>query len=121
MKVGTNCTISDSIYVDVQICADFEDLDETCKWIIPNLITPSRTRFQIKNDCGFESYHLSIYSKTGRLIFESEDANISWPLKKEAYPSGMYYYIIRYKTNHAGGSSLKTKSGKLVLMNGRRV
>lgn len=89
--VSADCALSDSVIVYVNEKELF----------IPNILTPNEDGFNNKFNLtalGYKYFHLSIYNRWGKKVFESSDPNNLWDgtiLKtgKQA-AEGVYYYIL---------------------------
>ena len=109
------CNLTDSITVSFEVCTSTSDVDDICNFTIPSLISRRGTPFIVQSDCNFRNYELSIYSNTGRLVYQTEDQYAKWP-DASFYSNGMYYYTIKYQANNISENTLKVKTGKLALM-----
>jgi gliding motility-associated-like protein len=81
-----------------------------CSIFIPNVFTPDgdghNDQFVILYD-GWEIYHLLIYNRWGKLMFESNDKNTHWNGKapnKEDAAVGVYYYVLNIGTKSYSGT-----------------
>ncbi len=88
-------TYTDSFYVTT--------LDCSCMMAVPNVFTPNNDGvndfwYPVIN-CEFEDYHLVIYNRWGKLLFESYNQKDKWDGKYSGneVPDGVYFYLIRYK------------------------
>jgi gliding motility-associated-like protein len=70
-----------------------------CPIIIPNVFTPNSDKvndyFEIIYK-GFEPYHLVIFNRWGKKVFESNDKTIQWngKIKNIDAADGVYYYVL---------------------------
>ena len=76
--------------------------DCNCKVFIPNAFTPNDDG---KNDgfypdisCEAKNYHLMIFNRWGKLIWESRMQNEAWDglYLNEEVPEGVYFYVLNY-------------------------
>ncbi len=111
-KTGNNCMGEIAITEIMVIENDFD-----IEFDIPNVFSPNgdgaNDYFTIKANILPENYHLSILTRWGNVVFETENINNSWNgrIKNELCSSGVYYYVIRYKN----GDKIETKKGSLHL------
>ncbi len=86
---------------------------------VPNIFTPNDDQkndyFKITPKNEITMFYISIYNRWGQKIFETNDINNSWngKINKKTSDSGVYYYVIEYKTN----SNSKTLKGFFELYN----
>jgi len=86
---------------------------------VPNIFTPNDDNkndyFLITPINEISTFRINIFNRYGQKIFETEDINISWngKINNKKLESGIYYYVIDYKTNSAS----KTLKGFLELYN----
>jgi len=105
-------TFTSEILVEEPINLD-EDL------YVPNIFTPNEDQkndyFKITPKNEITMFYITIYNRWGQKIFESTDINNSWSgkINNTTFESGVYYYVIQYKTN----SNSKTLKGFLELYN----
>lgn len=73
------------------------------KIFLPNVIytnsNEGNDKFKIVAE-GIESINLSIYSKKGVLVFQTQDQNVVWDGRKDEkeLPQGVYTYYLQYKS-----------------------
>ncbi len=92
--------------LDFEIVQSFGTLDEDCPCIVyvPNAMTPDEDGVNdllvVKPSCPITNYHIQIYNRWGRTIYESEDINTSWNAGYESdqfyVVDGLYFYRITY-------------------------
>ncbi len=97
-----------------------------CGIFYPNAFSPNRDntndefRVIIQNDCSPITYHLRIFDRYGRLVFESIDPNESWDgeYNGRQVKEGVYLWQLQANFNVPSGSeSVRLdERGSLVLM-----
>jgi len=74
-----------------------------CLMVVPNVFTPNNDGlndfFYPKINCSFSYYHIYIYNRWGKLLFETEDETSKWDgtFNSKAAPDGVYFYLINYE------------------------
>ncbi len=109
---SSSINISDSGFYWVQIediCNTYIDtfhlstIDCNCVMAVPNVFTPNadglNDQFYPVISCKFDEYHIVIFNRWGKLIFESFDQYEKWNGKYQnnEVPDGVYFYLITYK------------------------
>jgi gliding motility-associated-like protein len=108
------------------VCGTFTDsvsvrlLDCNCRFYTPNSFSPNgdglNDVFEVRNFCLLlKDYSFSIFNRYGQRVFQTQKPEVSWDGIYAGKPSdvGVYYYIMRYKTND--GTEGK-KKGDLTLL-----
>jgi gliding motility-associated-like protein len=110
---GGFCPVTDMVRVVFHAC-------DSCPVAIPNAFTPNGDS---KNDvfrsfsiCPYDSYHITIYNRWGELVYESSTETSGWDgtYKNVAQPTGVYIYMIRYRT--AGATTDTMHTGSITLL-----
>ena len=89
------------------------------KFFIPSAFTPNgdglNDLFQVQANFVPRSFEMSILTRSGDLVFQSRDMDISWDgqLHGHTLPSGVYVYIIKY-TDREG--NLQKTQGQVLLL-----
>lgn len=87
---------------------------ESCEGLwFPNVFTPdaeSNNRFVIQTSLPVEEFEMTIYTRTGLLVWHSDDINQMWDgtRKGEPMPQDAYVYHWRLKSNNRVRSGLGT-------------
>ncbi|MFK7757923.1 MAG: gliding motility-associated C-terminal domain-containing protein, partial [Flavobacteriales bacterium] len=109
--------------------ASFEICSESCPdYELPNVFSPQGDSF---NDffqpfpyTYVDSIDLRIYNRWGTIVFETTDPNINWDgLKKdsgEISSDGVYFYEITIFTSRLTGVFEETRSGNIILLDGKK-
>jgi gliding motility-associated-like protein len=110
------CTSSDTVSLDFVKCE--------CDLYVPNSFTPNNDG---KNEtfgpvfyCDMESYDLTVYDRWGKMIFNSDNNEISWngKLNGRNVPEGIYIYLLNYTPVLKGKSTEKiSKTGTVAVIN----
>lgn len=112
VNYASGCKSMFTTKVELQNCTD-------CEMYIPNAFTPNgdglNDVFRPKINCFLSKFHCRIYSRWGKIIFESNDINETWNgyLNGIKLPSGSYVYYIDYATS---SGITKTAKGVVVLI-----
>jgi len=104
------CSMADSI--TIKICSEI---------FFPNIITPNDDG---KNDVfrpvfkAVEQYHLLVFNRWGRLLFESSDPTTGWDgtHKGSPCPPGTYYFTASYLSQSITSRSTEQMSGAFMLL-----
>ena len=78
---------------------------ENCGWVwVPNVFTPdaeSNNRFGCQTSLDVVSFELTIYNRSGLLVWKSDDINHLWDGSRDGQPlpQGAYVYYYRLKTS----------------------
>jgi gliding motility-associated-like protein len=128
-STSPSISISDSGWYWVQIediCKTYIDtfhlatIDCNCMMAVPNVFTPNadglNDLFYPVISCEFDEYHLVIFNRWGKLLFESFDQNEKWNGKYQnsEAPDGVYFYLITYK--HSPSSDMERhRSGSITI------
>lgn len=89
-------TILDTLELMVENC-------DTCSFIMPNAFTPNgdgiNDFYELKSQCDFESFELSLSDRWGERVFFSMDPSQAWDgnFKGQACKGGIYLYDLTYK------------------------
>ena len=74
--------------------------EENCNWNIPKELSEDADftnendyEFLISCDCQINDFELSIYNRSGNLVFKTNDINETWNATEEKKSS--YFYIIK--------------------------
>lgn len=100
--------------VDGVLLAEVSVEMESCEGLwFPNVFTPdaeSNNRFVIQTSLPVEEFEMTIYTRTGLLVWHSDDINQMWDgtRKGEPMPQGAYVYHWRLKSNNRVRSGLGT-------------
>lgn len=85
------------------------------QFFVPNSFTPNgdgiNDLFMAKANFEPSTFEMSIFSRTGDMVFKSRNMNIGWDGDK--HPGGMYNYMIRY-TNTQG--KVLVKKGQVMML-----
>lgn len=115
VTVSNECgTLSDTIRISTFDCNDCAKF--------PTGFTPNgdgkNDIFRVLTDCDIRDYNLTIYNRSGQVIFHSNDRNIGWDgtFSGMAQPIGTYVYTVTY--NFWDGDSLveSSKQGQVTLI-----
>lgn len=91
---------------------------EDCGWVwLPNVFMPdaeSNNRFVIQTSLPVEAFELTIYSRTGLLVWHCEDISQTWDGTRNGVPmpQGAYAYHWRLKSNNC----IRTGIGTVTLL-----
>lgn len=112
------CASSDSIFVMLQ-----ESPDEEAGMYLPNAFTPNGDGLNddfkpIVNAELLDHYRMSIYSRWGEKVFESDDPGRGWLgfNKDEPCMSDVYVYVIEYSYSFAPQDEIKFIQGTFTLI-----
>ncbi|NUO01114.1 MAG: gliding motility-associated C-terminal domain-containing protein [Saprospiraceae bacterium] len=97
---------------------------EACKWFVPNVFSPNddgvNDTFLPYNDCGdaLLNYELKIFSRWGRLVFETSSPDQGWngKAKGKDLPAETYVYSIRYTISDDIEKETEVLSGDVALI-----
>jgi len=90
-----------------------------CDPFVPTAFTPNgdglNDLFKAKVNCALSQFHLRIFNRWGKTIFETGDINRAWDgtLSGIKLPPGTYVYLIDYKTKTGAARMAR---GTIVLM-----
>ena len=95
---GTNCLVSDTMYIEMEECAD------ACFFIAPTGFSPNgdgaNDGFKAIHTCdeGLSQFDMKVYDRWGSLVFQTSDPEVSWDgtYKGELAPIATYSFIINY-------------------------
>lgn len=98
---------SASVSLDVEHCL--------CTFYLPNSFTPNSDKDFINNaykpvySCELENYSLTIYSRWGKIVFQTNDPNETWngTYKGESVPDGVYVYFVEYTDKTSNHNEFK--------------
>jgi gliding motility-associated-like protein len=91
-----------------------------CNVYIPNAFTPNADNrnelFKISGTALMNFFHLQIYNRYGKLVFETTDKNKAWDgiYKNKAAEAGAYIYMLKYKDNRS--EKIKSLKGSFLLL-----
>ena len=128
-SISNQISVQDSgqYWVDItDICKNYKEdfnvktIDCSCMMAVPNVFTPNGDGlndyfFPVIN-CIFDEYHLVIFNRWGRLLYETNNQNDKWDgryLGNEV-PEAVYFYLIDYRQPY-NGSKKAQRSGSLTL------
>lgn len=80
--------------------------DCNCNFTIPNVFTPNgdglNDNFYPVINCDLTTYHIYIYNRWGKLLFQSNNQFEVWDGKYEGekVPDGVYFYLLKYGYNY---------------------
>ena len=95
--------------------------DCPCTMEFPNAFSPNgddnNDNFKIIGDCQFTSYHLTIFNRSGTLIFETQNPTEGWngTVDHAAAPIETYFYCLDFRINKPNSQVEKT-CGELSLL-----
>ncbi len=100
------------------------DQVEACKWFVPNIFSPNddgvNDTFLPYNDCSSTllAYELKIFSRWGRLVFETTSMDQGWngKAKGKNLPAETYVYCIRYTISDDIEKTTEVLSGDVALI-----
>jgi len=105
-------TVQNSFYVKSHDCS--------CMMAVPNVFTPNgdglNDYFYPVISCIYDEYHLVIFNRWGKLLYETNNQNDKWDgryLGNEV-PQGVYFYHIDYRQPYNGGKKAQ-RSGSITL------
>lgn len=105
-----NGPLRDSIYLTHRDC--------DCV-VAHNVFTPNgdgfNDRFQPRVDCELETYHLTVFDRWGKLLFDTRNPTDAWAgmVRGNPAPESVYYYIVDWKQHH---ERQQQTLGSLILM-----
>ncbi|MDZ7740434.1 MAG: gliding motility-associated C-terminal domain-containing protein [Bacteroidota bacterium] len=131
-EIISNATVSCWMYVD-ESCAypnpvnsnEVEVKVVDINFFLPNSFSPVSQRgndvFRVITNVGdIPDYKMSIYSKWGQMIYESDDMDKGWDgrIDGELAPEGVYVWIVSYKIyrDNTGEGEEKFKQGTVTLV-----
>ena len=119
-NINNQINIQDSgqYWVDItDICKNYkidfnvETIDCSCMMAVPNVFTPNddglNDYFYPIISCIYDEYHLIIFNRWGKLLYETNNQNDKWDgryLGNEV-PEGVYFYLIDYRQPYNGGKA----------------
>jgi gliding motility-associated-like protein len=95
-----------------------------CEVYFPNAFSPNSDgindefKAAIANDCGFASFEINIYHKSGSLVYSSTDSSTGWngQHRNQPAPADVYYYIAKYTVTANEGEIPQIITGDLSLL-----
>ena len=94
-----------------------------CELFIPNVITPNgdgiNDEFRVQLREGIEAYHLQIFDRWGRIMFESYSPADHWKgidAKQTPSPEGVYYWFLTYQCLQNGHIRPLTQKGNISVL-----
>lgn len=87
----------------------FAQQESSCKLFVPNIFSPnddgSNDIFKPSSNCVVSEYQLKIFSRWGRLVFESKRLEDGWDgkVKGSTLPADVYVYFIQYTFEETEG------------------
>lgn len=123
------CGYTDTTIINVDIDINSFHFYNGGNFIVPNVFTPNQDGKNEKFRLAYpnypelnvaedlEEYHLEIYNRWGKLVFENTNSISDWNGKINGKPAseGVYYYILRYKRKCLDNET-KTLHGYLTLL-----
>lgn len=116
------CEVHDSYYVTktYSVIAD----DCPCTIFIPNAMTPDgdglNDLLDVEATCPLTEFHMQIFDRWGKLVFESFDINDRWNGGIDGYFSeiGVYYYLLsfRWGENKNADVRVEKRSGTISVL-----
>lgn len=103
---------------------EFQVEEETCNCevAVPTVFTPNgdgfNDIFKPKLTTGTSNYHMIVFDRWGKQLFESRDASQLWEgryLDKQM-PPGIYFWVLSYRCRENGQEVGKTLKGYLTLI-----
>jgi gliding motility-associated-like protein len=100
---NNGCQAYDTVYITLKPC-------DTTLDSIPNVFTPDNDgrndQYYITNLCSSEKFHIVIYNRWGKIVYESDDPFFRWDGMTTGgteCSDGTYYYVLALQTKELHG------------------
>jgi gliding motility-associated-like protein len=116
-SVGNRSDFSNTVCIDYTACPDY-------RYWLPNVFTPNgdgvNDLFKPKPYTSIASISLQIFSRWGRLVFETSDPDVNWDGRdsgtKEPCAEGTYFYICDVYEITLSGIQKRTLHGSVTIL-----
>jgi gliding motility-associated-like protein len=97
-------------------------MDDNCKMYVPNIFSPNddgiNDLFLPSTNCGVKDYQMKVFSRWGRLVFESKLLEDGWDGKVNGaqLPSDTYVYFIQFNYEDTESDTKEILKGEISII-----
>lgn len=98
------------------------EMEEECKLYVPNIFSPNddgiNDLFLAATDCTVSDFQMKVFSRWGRLVFESKRLEDGWDGKVNGaqLPSDTYVYFIQYNFEDTDSTTKEILKGEVSII-----
>lgn len=98
------------------------EMEEECKLYVPNIFSPNddgiNDLFLAATDCTVSDFQMKIFSRWGRLVFESKRLEDGWDGKVNGaqLPADTYVYFIQYNFEDTDSTTKEMLKGEVSII-----